>query len=240
MTTDDGRLVALIDETADQTYYRIGALVIRAGAVRKLAAELDGVMAKAQDDHGIPATTELHGHEMFHGGKGWECLKRGPRARIAIYGQALDVVGRFAETVIIRGVHRPGFQLRYASRPDWNEHEAALMFVMERLDLYARNQRQPMFIFADDCRFAASVRGSLERFKLSGTWGYRGRVLEQIQSIEFVDSAAYRQIQAIDLITYIKHRRASGRDQDPRAKAANEKLWEKISHRVHVDYDWYP
>lgn len=239
MTTADPRLVALIDESADQTFYRIGALVTRVGLLEKLASELDAVMAQAEAAHGIPASTELHGHEMFHGGKGWEGLKDRPRARIAVYGQALDVVSRFAEAVIIRGVHRPRYRQRY-TRPDWNEHEAALMFVMEKLDLYAQKEGQPMFIFADECRFAASVRRSMEGFKTRGTWGYRGRVLRHIESIEFVDSAEYRQIQAIDLVTYMKHRRASGRDTNAKAVAANDRLWAKIAPRVTVDYDWRP
>jgi hypothetical protein len=240
VTAGDARLVALIDESADQEYYRIGAMVTRVGVLADLAQGLDEVMARASATHGVAATAELHGHEMFHGGGAWEVLKSRPRARISVYGQALDVVARHAEAIVIRGVYRPRFKQRYANRPDWNEHEAALMFVIENLDGYAAREKQPMYLFADECRFAASVRRSLETFKSSGTWGYRSRVISHVQSIQFVDSATYRQIQAIDLVSFLNHRRASRRDTNPKAIAANENLWARISDRVIIDRDWRP
>src|SRR5690606_17340183 len=111
---------------------------------------LDYVVARAAHDFGVDDGTELHGHEIFHGNDGWEKLKRMPRARIAVYGQALDVIARHSEAILIKGVERSGFRARYANRPDWNEHENALTYLIEELDGYARQDGFPMHLFADN------------------------------------------------------------------------------------------
>lgn len=232
----EDRLVALIDESADRRYYRVGALVVRLRDVAPLARELTAVMVRAHEKFGIDPATELHAHRMFHGNEAWRELH--PRQRIGVYGEALDVVGELAETILIRGVHRPGHRARYQGR--FSEHEAALTFVMEELDRYAESEGQSVHIFADDCRFAASARRWLATYQEAGTWGYRARVLRQIAQLEFVDSATYRQIQGIDLVTYMKTRIASGVEKDSRAVRANAQLWERVSRKVHVDQIWYP
>lgn len=235
----DDRLIALIDESADRSTYRIGAMVMPARGRRLLRADLDAVMDWAERSYGIPAATELHGVEMFQGKEAWRALE--PRQRIDVYSSALDAIAWRGEAFIFESVDRARFQQRYAAQPKLNEHEAALMYTLERIQEYAVAQRQAVYVFADDCRFAASVTRSLERFKLEGTWGYRRSKLDRILSIEFVDSAKNRQIQAIDLVTYLKHRIASGRDDGkPKVARANERLWGKVSDKVIRDRLWVP
>lgn len=237
MSSDD-RWIAFIDESADRDIYRIGALVMYAGQRRLLAADLDAVMDRAEREFGIPASTELHGVDMFQGKGAWRDLQ--PWQRIKIYGEALDVIAFRAGCLIFEAIEREPFALAYAGR-GYNEHEAALMYTLERIDERARARRQAAYVFADECRFAASVVRSLEDFKRDGTWGYRSRKLDRILKIEFIDSAKHRQIQAADLVTYLKQRIASGRDDArPKVANANAKLWSKIEQKVVRDRVWAP
>lgn len=238
--TDDQQLVGLIDESADQAFYRVAALVVRADQMEPLRLGLDYVAARAAHDFGVAAGVELHGHEIFHGNEGWQQMKKMHRARIAVYGQALDVVARHSEAILIKGVERRRFRARYANRPDWNEHENALTFLIEELDGYAQRDGNPMSLYADNCRFAASTIAHLARFQQWGTWGYKARRIEHIEDLIYLDSAATREIQAADLVSYLNHRIKSKRDRDPRAIKANEQLWARVSHLVTFDHDWYP
>lgn len=235
MSAED-RWVALIDESADREVYRIGALVMPASQRRLLAADLDAVMARAEARYGIAATTELHGFEMFQGHGPWRALK--PWERIDVYGQALDAIAFRADAVIFEAIYRPEFERIYAGR-GYNEHEAALMYTLERIHERAVSKQQACYVFADNCRFAASVVRSLVHFQESGTWGYRKKTLDRILKIEFVDSEKYRQIQAVDLVTYLKTRIDSGRDDKrPQVARANERLWKKIDGIVTRDRVW--
>lgn len=239
---DDPPLFALIDESADNEHYRITAVIVdsRDPGESELHEGLEAVMDRVEASYGIPATTELHGHDMFHGKEGWAALHRMPRARIGIYRQALEVVADTAEAIIIRGVHRPRFRTRYASRPDWNEHESVLTFVLEDIDAYAERRRRPVYAFADDCRFAKSALASFEEYRVSGTWGYRSRVIEQVKEVRFVDSSEYRQIQGADLVSYLNHRILSRRDTREDAKRANAQLWSIVQPRVIANRTWRP
>lgn len=233
---DGNDLIALIDESASRECYRVGALVIRADHAWDLALGLDAVVRAAEQKYGVPRATELHAHRIFHALEEWRPLQ--PRQRIGVYSEALDVVARHGEAIIIRGVDRPRHRARYNGRYD--PHEAALVYTMESLDRYAERQSRKVFLVADDCRFAAPARKWLDDYQGVGTWGYRPRKLNQIANIEFVDSARFRHIQAIDLVTYLKTRITSGVDKDGRAQRANERLWEKVAHLVKVDEVWYP
>lgn len=228
MSADD-RWIALIDESADTEIYRIGALVMPAGQRRLLAADLDAVMDRAEREFGIPASTELHGVEIFQAKGPWRSLR--PWERIQVYTWALHAIAFRANAIIFEAVHRAEFARIYAGR-GFNEHEAALTYTLERIHERAKANDQACYVFADDCRFAASVVRSLEEFRQSGTWGYKSTQLDRILSIEFVDSAKYRQIQAIDLVTYLKQRIDSGRDADrPKVDRANRRLCRSSTRR---------
>ncbi len=213
-------------------------MVMPAAQRRLLAADLDAVMARAEREFGVPAETELHGVNMFQGKEEWRALA--PRQRIAVYGWALDAIAFRASMFIFEGIERRSFEAAYKSR-GYNEHEAALMYTLERIQEKAKVANQAAYVFADDCRFAASVVRSLQQFKRTGTWGYRSTNLDRILKIEFVDSEKYRQIQAIDLVTYLKQRIASERDAHrPKVHRANLELWERVSSLVVRDRLWAP
>jgi len=232
----DETLAAFIDETASHQTYRVAALITRVYRARSLIDELDAVMLRAAHEFGVDPSLELHGHRVFHGQDGWEALH--PRQRIAVYGWALEAVALHAEWIFIRGVDRPRHLARYRGR--FSEHEAALTFVLEDVDVYAHFHGQKVIVLADECRFARPARRWLEQYTTVGTWGYRPRVLAQIQSLVFANSAEHRAIQAIDMVAYLKNRISSRADTVPAAIKANRALWDRISHLVRVDKVWIP
>lgn len=238
MSRED-RWLVLIDESADTDVYRIGAMVMRAGPRRLLRVDLDQVMQRAQDTFGVTASTELHAVEMYQGKGEWSRLQ--PRERIAVYGWALEAIAFHADAFLFEAVDREAFRLQNAGPHD-NEHEAALQRTLEVIQHRAVERRQAAFVYADQCRFAASVVRSLEQSKRrDAVKGTGGVLFDRILHIEFVDSAANRQIQAIDLVTYLKQRIASGRDAGrPKSLRANLKLWERVAKKVAHDVMWPP
>lgn len=234
----DRRLIALIDESADENVYRVGALVIRSHDFAPLGLGLDYVAMRAARRFGLPDDVELHGHEIFHGNKSWKPTKGRTRERIGVYGDALDVVARHGEAVLVEGINRERFRRRYGSSHQYSEHEHALTYLIERLDEYAQRDGNSMFLLADNCRFAGQTMKHLARFTTTGTWGYKGRVITQIAGLEYRDSAATRQIQAADLVCYLNHRIRSGRDTEPRAVKANTQLWNRVAHLITHHRDW--
>lgn len=235
MSAED-RWLVLIDESADAEVYRIGALVMAAGQRRLLRADLDAVMARAEREFGIAATTELHGFEIYQGHGPWRALQ--PFERIQVYRWALEAIAFRTDALLFESVNRSAFRSRYAG-PHRSEHEEALHRIFDVVQARAVEQRQAAFVYADQCRFAASVVRSLEESRQLRESGRAGSRLDRILRIVFVDSAANRQIQAVDLVTYLKQRIASDRDRDrARVARANARLWDTVADKVAHDRTW--
>lgn len=239
MPNHEPRLIALIDESENGGYYRLGALVVRSDRADKLRLGLKAVIAKVAYEHGIAEDAELHGHELFHARGDWQPLREMVRLRISIYRQALEVIAEHCEGFLIKGVHVERFERRYRGR-GYSTHENALTYLMEELDGYAAYEDMRMDLQADNSRFAAATKKHLENFKENGTWGYRSRLIKNIDDLTYHDSRATHVIQASDLVCYLHGRIASKHDKDMKAIKANEGLWALVQPLVRYNHDWVP
>jgi len=234
-------LVAYIDESFDRERYRIAALVVSEARMRVLSDALDDVVERAAAAYGVSPRAELHGHELFHGKGGWASMARTPRARIAVYRDALRASARFSEAVFVQGVGRRGF--RDAGYPErgYHEHTSALSFLMAHLDKYAASQTEVMMVVADECDVEQLAQDDLWKAQRSGGWGYDPRVISQIvDTVHFVPSKSSRLVQAVDMIAFLNRRIHDARETDRRAAAANAALWNEIAQKVALDDLWLP
>jgi hypothetical protein len=236
---EDIVLLAYLDESYDQTYYWITALVCHETALIPITRGLDEAYWKG--DYPAHPQTELHGHDLFHGKNAFERLHTQHRRRIKWYADALQVIGDQPNVrIIIRGVHRKRLVNRYGHNAH-PPHDVVLGHLLERVDEYAENQGQPLLVIADEHQDAKRHRSSLWEYQHSGTWGYRSRVLKQVvDTMHYSPSSSSRLLQAADLVSFLHKRIKSGADTDQRAIRANASLWGRIQPQIHHCFCWHP
>ncbi|MFD0785471.1 DUF3800 domain-containing protein [Micromonospora azadirachtae] len=230
-------LLTYVDESFTARVYWIGALMVPDAAAIPLSEALNAVVAGAVKTYGVPVDVELHGYDIFHGRKGWKGVP--PRARIAVYKAAMAAVGAQEDVaIILRGVKREQLVKRYTyPRP---AHEVVLSHVLERVDGYAASREEYALVIADEVHDQAGHRADLDRYRVSGTGGYRSRKLTRIvDTLHFAPSHASRLVQAVDLVTFL-FQRLGIPGTDPRAAVINEQLWALCEPRRYHSHCWDP
>jgi uncharacterized protein DUF3800 len=233
-------LLAYLDESYDENRYWITGLLCPEDTLIPLTQALDTVVSGFEFAPPAPRL-ELHGYELFHGEDQWKFLKKEPRRRIKVYGDALDAVAKFPDVrIFIRGIDRKRQKARYSTVI--HPHKVVLGHLLERLDEHAEHHGDHrLLVIADEIHDAATHRSSLWDYQHSGTEGYRPRVLTQVvDTMHFAPSHASRLLQASDLISYLHHRMSSGADTDQRALKANAGLWARVQPQVQHRFCWCP
>lgn len=233
-------LLAYLDEShAKGRNYYIGALVMAPENVPKLSTALDEVVWDAHSTFGVQPNAELHGHPLVQAKEDWAGMEKQVRGRIGVYGNALDAIAQHSEGFFIRGIHQPRFKERYSG--SFDVHTAALTFIYEDLDTYAKSRDEYALCIADECSSQDGARTDLRWYQTYATWGYRARKIERIiDTCHFVPSRASRMVQAVDLVTYLYRRRWNHTETDERARAATDKLWSKVQGEVLGSRVWTP
>lgn len=228
-------LVALIDESADEEVYRIGAVVVEATAAPALEVDLDTVMQRAASRFGLDPRTELHGQPLLQGSGPWRRIP--PHERSAIYRSAMRAVAPHVRAILFRWASRAEFRKK-RRYPGSSEHEVLMQLVLGDLSEMGRRQGREVCVVADDVHVARSVVSTLEAAR-DGELPLIGGVTPRwIGTIGFHDSARLRQVQAADLVTYMRHRMASGRG-DSRAARVYRQIWNEVGTFVLVDHQLF-
>lgn len=233
-------LLTYVDESYTRERYLLAALVVPEEAANSLTAALDGVVARAMADFGVPSSSaELHGYDLVAGKGDWDRLASKVRARIAVYDRALRAVADHDVAIVIRSIDVARLHARYTA-PD-HPHSIALTHLIERVDELAAAAGELALVIADEVDGQDDYRRDLWRYQRGRTWGYRSRRITQIvDTIHFAPSASSRLLQAADLIAYLARRRATHVETDRRAERANAALWARIEPRIVHDHCWRP
>lgn len=172
-------LLTYLDESYTKTRYLIAGLLVPDTDARSLAMALDKVVARAAFDYEVSSEAELHAHDIFAGKRDWEELAPMVRARIGIYGKALQAIADHDVTVIIRSVDIAKLDRRYPGGHD-NPHSIVLTHLIERVDEYAASRDERTILIADEVDAQDSYRRDLWHYQRSRTWGYRARIEPKI------------------------------------------------------------
>lgn len=234
-------LLTYVDESHSRGAYYLGALLCPEAEAIPLAAALDAVVEKAMWDHGgISADTELHGYDIFQAKRAWAGLKAKPRVRIGIYANALQAIADRDVKIILRGVDLGRLEQRYGANHD-HPHSIVLTHLLEQVDVFASHNKELALIIADECDGQDQYRRDLRAYRTMGTWGYKSRkITTVVDTMHFASSEASRLLQAVDLVAFLYHRIQVGADHDPRAKKANEELWQRVASKVAHQWTWVP
>lgn len=237
-------LLAYIDEThagdEDSNYYTV-AVVMSPEQAKSLTEELDDLVLRTSEKFSeVPRRAELHGHELMKGSDDWAPLKRMLRARIGIYEEAMDIIGRNVEAIYIRGVNRLRLRNRYGERA-YHPHVVAMKFLLEELNLHCMPHGQLVLCIADEHGERAAVRESMRDAREGFGWGYRNSELENVlDTCHFAPSCHSRPVQAADLVAYMFRRQRDHEESDERSAAAKDRMWSAVSPLVVGERVWHP
>jgi hypothetical protein len=226
--------LAYIDESYSDAFYFIGAVVVGDKSAPALDRALDDVAEHARATHmpDISGPLELHGHPMFHGKGDWVPIQKKIRARIAVYEQAMQAIGREDVHIFLHGLDRRAHHSFYGERAR-PEHDVVLPRLLERLNDFGYGLDEQILVIADEIDEPDRHRLDLQQFKRRGTSGHRSSRLENIlDTLHFAPSHHSRLIQAADLVIFLHHRRITAVNADPRQAAAVARIWGNIALRV--------
>jgi hypothetical protein len=186
---------------------------------------------------------EFHGQDIFSGDAHFAGLS--PTERIAIFDDVLRGLELIDARVIVRGVHKPSLDRRYAK--PFHPHDIALMFTIEEIERMARDMDCRVLLVADEAKEIedAALRDLAYYQEVGTSWGWQPERIDCIiDTIHFVPSHRNPGIQLTDCATFIAARvekiRAGLVDKGPSAEAV-EALWEeRVAPFIHRHSVWYP
>lgn len=228
--------LAYVDESFNRREHWVVAVLIQDQLVNETQRAIGDVVA----GFGLDEDTELHGYELFHGKGAFDGFRRQPRARTAMYANALRVLHECDARIVLRGVDKQRLASRY--RGARHPHLVTMGHLLERVDEQAEHLDDLALVVADEHHETqGELLRELRTYQQRATWGYRSRQLRRIvDTIHFVRSDTNRLVQAADLVAFLTLRLATHRETDERAAAANLDLWSIIQPLVVHRHCWHP
>jgi hypothetical protein len=234
-------LLTYVDEsyTKGKSWYYIAALLVPDREAVSLTDSLDQVVLNAAARFGVSTESELHGYEVFQAYRRWEPLAHMIRARIGVYTEAFEAIGRHDVKIVLRGVQADQLKTRYAKPLD--PHSVVLGHILERANPVSLELDEFALVIADEVDAAAKYRADLSTYKAGATSGLRSSTLRRIvDTIHFAPSSASRLVQAADLVAFLYNRIERKTSGDGRALKATREIWEIISGNIVHQHCWLP
>jgi hypothetical protein len=145
--------------------------------------------------------------------------------------RALGDVAERARKAFLRGLDCVRHLARYST--PWPEHEVVLQHMLERLDEFGQQLGEQILVIADEIDDPNRHRANLHDFRITGTPGYRSsQLLNILDTLHFVPSQHSRLIQAADLVAFLRRRRTTVVETNPKQAQAIERLWGHVAGRV--------
>lgn len=230
-------LLAYVDESYDDDWYTMVALLVDGPGAVALTGELDQVTAAAATAYGVTSSAELHGYDIFHASGAWSGVP--VRARIGVFDDVVEAIAAQNVRVIARAMDLVGQRVRYRS-PD-PPHSVVLQHLLERVDECATGLGEYALVIADEVDGQAKHRADLSTYRDIGTTGYRQRKLTRIvDTLHFAPSHASRLVQAADVIAFLYRRVFTRRETDERARRRKIAMWNRLRARVYHELCWFP
>jgi len=231
-------LLAYVDESyIAKRFFCLGALLVDDESACWIEEGLDALVDEYASKTALPASAELHGHELFQGKGDWEHLAM--RQQINVYDRALRIIGSSGAHLVFRGMNVAA-QLERYSNP-YPPHDVVLGHLLESINHVGSRESRKVVVVADEVHAQERHRTNFRSYRREGTPGYQSSKLPQvIDTIHFGPSEHSRLLQAIDLATFIYRRRCTVTETNPKAQATLGRLWAHIETSVRVSWIWQP
>ncbi|WP_454163761.1 DUF3800 domain-containing protein [Gordonia iterans] len=236
-------LLAFVDESDHGDFRCFAAVLANEHTTKQLTDRLNELMAQASRDYGIPSTTELHAHPMFHGKEAWAAV--GQRARANLHEKVIDAIVAADVTLLLRHVSeqrllerqdRRGYPVRHPPEQVCFQH------ILQRVDAVAASQGEYALVIADERGDRERHRERFAVYQTEGTPGvYRRTTLPTLlDTVHFAPSHHSRMLQAADMLAFTYRRYQTVRETDHRAQQVMDRLWAKLrdSGKLHDPGGW--
>jgi hypothetical protein len=234
-------LYAYIDESySDNGYYYVGVLLVDEAGGHRVRLALDAMAAQVAADYGISPDAEFHGYDMFHYEGAWHSLTGKHRVSAGIYRAAMQAVHDAGGKFFFHGLDTVRQAQRYG-RNAYPPHIVALQFVLEAVHNYASGLGEEVTVIADRVPDQRAHEARIAQFQKIGSIGYRSSKLESIRMpFQWEDSRLHRNLQAVDMATFVFRRYDSHRETAETARAAVERIMTIIRRSTVHSWVWIP
>ena len=239
-----GMHTTFIDEAFSKGHFFMCALVIDGAELQKLEKEFQRIMSQLEMafPEQISSNLELHAGEIFNGKGPWRKAFEGNRQRYEVLNHFSEVLAGLNLRILVHGIDVEMQVSKYSLPTD--PRYLSLRFLIEKLDkeLYSTSDFSMLI-----CDSGASnqeiqhIRDLLEDMQVRGTGGlYPRQITQIIDTVHFSDSKRSRGIQAVDLISFLRHRIELQRTSLVKRDSSIDQLWQVLEPKVVYDRIWVP
>lgn len=224
-------LLCFVDESNAKDFFSFAGLIADENATKALTDSLNAIMQQAHVDYGIPASTEIHGHPLFHGKESWYGV--GPRARVGIHLKVTDAILEQDVTILMRSVGKQALRDRQAKNHypvTFPPEQVCFQHILQRIDEVAKRQRTYALVVADERGDRERHRQRFATYQAAGTPGvYMHTTLDSLlDTVHFAPSHHSRMLQAADMLAFTYRRHRTVQESDARSERAMGQIWERL------------
>lgn len=221
-------LLCFVDESNLGDFYGFSAVLADEHATKGLTASLNAVMRQAGVDYGLPATTEIHAHPMFHGKDEWALI--GARARVGLFFKVIEAILAEDVTILLRSVDAELLRRRQALEHYpvlFPPEQVCFQHILQRADAISTRRNTHALVIADNRSDRDRHRERFAIYQTKGTPGvYMRTTLERLlDTVHFAPSHQSRMLQAADMLAFIYRRKNTVIEPDARGAKAMKALW---------------
>ncbi len=233
-----------IDEAFSEGHFFMCALVIDGEQLQILEKEFQRIMSQLENafPNEISRNLELHAGEIFNGKGPWRKAFEGNRQRYEVLNHFSEVLAGLNLRILIHGIDVKRQEIKYSLPTD--PRYLSLRFLIEKLDKELFETLDHSIIICDSGASNQEVqyiRNLLAEMQIKGSGGlYPHRITQIVDTVHFSDSKRSRGIQAIDLISFLRHRMELQRDHLVKRDSIVEQLWQVLEPKVVYDRVWRP
>ena len=233
-----------VDEAFSKGHFFMCALIIDGRELHKLEKEFRRIMAQleASFPSHISSALELHAGEIFNGKGLWRKIFEGNRQRYEVLNNFAAVLASLELRILVHGLDVEKQKERYPLPTD--PRYLSLRYLIEKLDKELLGTSDHSIVICDSGASNQEIqyiRNLLADMQNMGTGGLYPRQITQIvDTVHFSDSKRSRGIQAIDLISFLRHRMELQRANLVKRDSSVEQLWQVLEPKVVYDRVWVP
>ena len=236
-------LLCFVDESDQGDFHGFAGLMADEHATKAITDSLNRIVRQIAVDWGIPATTELHGHPVFHGKEDWKHVPT--RVRVGVFHKVFEAVVTEDVVILMRWVHAARLAERQARNfypVNFPPEQVCFQHILQRAQQVSVRRDTYTLIIADDRHDRDRHRERFAIYQTEGTPGvYMQTNLDRLlDTVHFAPSHMSRMLQAADMLAFIYRRVHTVTESDPRAAREMAKLWKMLadSGRVHNEGNW--